>query len=197
MLVPHIFFTVVNLQIDFQTISNDAQFLSAIAIILGAIFVVFEMRNDERLLEATKIQASAAADQARLSTEQLKQNNLLATMNLVLAVYDMANSLEVQRSWTIVLKTKIGSLQEFEGLSEEKQLAFYQMASLFESIGLMVEKGYAAPDLVDDMFATDMAWNALEPFVKGMREKYPGEEFYFWFERLHERLQNLHSKDAK
>ena len=109
-------------------------------------------------------------------------------MNLVLSVYDMANSLEVQRSWTTVLKTKITSYEEFQRLPEETQLAFHQMASLFESIGLMVEKGYAEEELVNDMFATNMAWEALKPFVMGMREHYSAEDYFVWFEKLHERL---------
>ena len=183
-----------NLQINFDTLSTDAAFLSSIAIILGAIFVVLQMRDDKKLIEATKDQAVAASNQAKLSTEQLKQNNHLAEMNLVLAVYDMANSLEVQRSWATVLKTNLRSFEEFEKLNEEKQIAFHQMASLFESVGLMVQKGYATPDLVDDMFATNMAWTALKPFVMGMRERYPGEDYYYWFEKLQERLAALHEK---
>lgn len=146
------------------------------------------MRDDKKLIEATKEQAVAASNQAKLSTEQLKQNNTLATMNLVLSVYDMANSLEVQRSWTTVIKTKVGSYEELLKLPEETQLAFHQMASLFESIGLMVEKGYAEENLIDDMFATNMAWEALKPFILGMRKQFASEDYFVWFEKLHERL---------
>lgn len=109
-------------------------------------------------------------------------------MNLVISVYDMANSLEVQRSWTTVLKTKIASFEEFLKLPEDTQLAFHQMASLFESIGFMVERGYAEEDLVNDMFATNMAWKALKPFVMGMRGQYSEEDYFIWFEKLYERL---------
>lgn len=186
-----------NLQINFNSVSSDATFLSSIAIILGAIFVIFQMNDDKKIIEATKDQAIAASDQARLSTEQLKQNNKLATMNLVLSVYDTANSLEVQRSWTTVLKTKVGSLAEYDNLPEETQIAFHQIASLFESVGLLVEKGYAEPALVNDMFATNMAWNSLKPFVIGMRDRYPGEDYFIWFEKLYERLNTIGSDEQK
>ncbi|MDG7001342.1 MAG: hypothetical protein JRN15_19775 [Nitrososphaerota archaeon] len=178
------------LQIGFGTVSTDVAFLSSIAIIAGAIFVIFQLRDDKELIKATMQQASAAADQAKLSTEQLKQNNRLATMDLVVRIYDMANSLEVQRSWTTVLKTKMESFKDFEKLPEDTQLAFYQTASLFESIGLLVEKGYAELDLVDDMFAIRTAWNSLQPFVIGMREKHPDEEYFLWFEKLSNQLDN-------
>jgi hypothetical protein len=183
--------TVSSLQINFGSISNDAAFLSSVAIILGAIFVVFQMRDDKKLLEATKVQASAAADQAKLSTEQLKQNNRLQEMTLVTTIYDQANTLEFQRSWFTILDTNLNSTEEYESLPEEKQLAFLQTASLFESVGLLVERGFAAPELVNEMFATNLAWDRLQFFIKAMRKTHPGEDFYYWFERLHERINRL------
>jgi hypothetical protein len=139
------------------------------------------MRDNKKLVEASFRQANTAA-------LQLKQNYELSTVDLITKIYDFANSLEVQRSWLTVLSTGISSYEEFEELPEEKQLAFHQIASLFESVGLLVEKGFVKPELVDDMFATGLAWEKLEPFVKGMREKYRSEDYYVWTEKLNERL---------
>ena len=169
------------LQINFESVSADATLLASVAIILGTVFVIIEMRDNRKLVEASFRQANTAA-------LQLKQNYELSTVDLVTKIYDLANSLEVQRSWITVLSAGIRSYEEFERLPEEKQLAFHQIASLFESIGLLVEKGFVKPDLVDDMFATGLAWERLEPFVKGMREEYRTEDYYAWFEKLHERL---------
>ena len=169
------------LGIDLSTVSADATLLASIAIILGTVFVVIEMRDNKRLVEASFKQANTAA-------LQLKQNHELATVDLITKIYDFANSLEVQRSWLTVVNTKISSYDEFEKLSREDQLAFYQIASLFESIGLLVEKGFVRVGLADDMFAVRLAWQRLEPFVKGMREKYKAEDYYVWMEKLHNRL---------
>ena len=57
------------------------------------------------------------------------------------------------------------------------------MASLFESIGLLVEKNYVDSNLIDDMFATQQAWESLKPFVMWMRKKYATEEYYYFFEK--------------
>lgn len=114
---------------------------------------------------------------------QLKQNSELATVDLITKIYDFANSLGVQRSWLTVINTKISSYEDFEGLPEEKQIA-----SLFESVGLLVEKGYVKEELVDDMFATQLAWRSLEPFVMGMRKRFVSEDYYVWMEKLHLRL---------
>jgi hypothetical protein len=121
-------------------------------------------------------------------------------VDLITKIYDFANSMEVQRSWNTVLNEGITSYEDFEKLPEEKQLAFHQIASLFESVGLLVEKGFVKPELVDDMFATALAWQRLEPFVKGMREKHAAEDYYVWTEKLYERIskhqQNLGKSEA-
>jgi hypothetical protein len=147
------------------------------------VFVVLEMKDNRRLVEASYKQANTAS-------LQLTQNHELATVDLITKIYDFANSLEVQRSWLTVLNTKIGSYEEFERLPDDKQLAYHQIASLFESVGLLVEKGYVKEELVDDMFATQLAWRALEPFVMGMRERFKAEDYYFWMEKLHNRLSS-------
>ena len=170
-----------SLQLSFDSVSADATLLASIAIILGTIFVVLEMRDNKRLVEASLRQANTAA-------MQLTQNHELATVDLITKIYDFANSLEVQRSWLTVISVKLASYEDFEKLPEDRQLAFHQIASLFESIGLLVEKGYVKEDLVDDMFATQLAWKSLEPFVLGMRKKFASEEYYPWMEKLYKRL---------
>jgi len=176
------------LQFDFSAVATDTSILSSIAIILGAVFVVYQIRQDEKLLQASVRQADANAEQAKLTMKQFVQNNELATVDLVLRMYEFADSMEVQRSFVSVIGSKIGSFEEFEALPEEKQLAFFQVVSLFESLGFLVEKGYVKAEIVDDMFATRLAWDMTKPFVMGMRKKFAAEDFYFFFERLYNRL---------
>jgi hypothetical protein len=182
------------LEITFSGIQADASLLSSIAIILGAIFVVYQIRDDKKLIEASVRQANSSAEQAKLTTNQLKQNHELATVDLVTKIYDFANSLEVQQSWLTVLNNRISSYEDFEKLPESKQLAFHQMASLFESVGLLVEKNYVEQELVDDMFATQLAWQHLEPFVMGMRKQHSSEDYYVFFERLTTRLATAETR---
>jgi hypothetical protein len=123
----------------FDDIVSDTSLLSSVAIILGAVFVVFQLRDDKRLIQASFVQADSSREQARLTTEQLKQNYELATVDLITGIYDFANSLQVQGSWLTVLKTRLSSPDDFDKQPESVQLAYLQMASLFESIGLLVE----------------------------------------------------------
>jgi hypothetical protein len=184
-------FSLPALQINLGTIATDTSILSSIAIILGAIFVVYQIRQDDKMLQASNRQAAAAADQAKLTFQQISQNSDLATMDLVMRIYEFANSIEVQGSYISVLRTDLKSFEDFEKLPEQRQLAFFQIASLFESLGFLVEKGFVKPEIIDDMFATRVAWEATKPFILGMRRKYSAEDYYFFFERLHNRLAKM------
>ena len=72
------------LQVDLGTIATDTSVLSSIAIILGAVFVVYQIRQDKDMLQAQVRAADANAEQARLTMKQFVQNNELATMDLVM-----------------------------------------------------------------------------------------------------------------
>jgi hypothetical protein len=178
-------------QLGFETIFADASLFSSIVIILGTVFVVVEMRDNKKLVEAACLQTNSAADQARLTNYQLQQNYELATVDLVTRIYQSANSNEIQKSWKVVRDSNLANFEEYERLSEEKQLAYQQMASLFESIGLLVEKNFVKAELVDDMFSVSLASEMLKPFTVGMRQKFPNEEYFTWFERLYNRLSRL------
>ena len=74
------------LQVSFESVSADATLLASVAIILGTVFVIIEMRDNRKLVEASFRQANTAA-------LQLKQNYELSTVDLVTKIYDLANSL--------------------------------------------------------------------------------------------------------
>jgi hypothetical protein len=173
---------------DLGDISSDVSLLSSIAIILGAIFVVVQIRQNNKLISAASEQARASAIQAKLTTEQLKQNNEIANMDLIMRLYEFANSAEVQAAWLTVLNSTINSFEEFEELTKPEQVAFFQIAALFESLGVLVQRGIIKPDLIDDMFEVPLAWKSLIHFVSGIRQKYGDSAGYSAFEGLHDSI---------
>ena len=176
------------LQVDIGAIATDTSILSSVAIILGSVFVVYQLGEDKKMLAAQVRAADANAEQARLTMKQFLQNNDLATMDLVMRIYEFADSMEVQRSYFTVISSKIATLEDYDRLPEEKKLAFLQVASLFESLGFLVEKGFVKAEIVDDMFATKTAWEMTKPFILGMRQRFAAEDYYFFFENLFNRL---------
>jgi len=181
------------LQISTNSLTADVSLLSSIAVIIGAIFIVFQIRQNNKLVKAANEQARAASAQARLTTEQMKQNNELANMDLIMRLYEFANTAEFQSAWMTVQTTKISSMQEFEKLSKSDQISFYQVAALFESLGVLVERDLVKAEIIDDTFLTEIAWKIMTPFIEGMRKKFGGDESYVFFEKLNNRLKEMHS----
>lgn len=181
---------------DPGSLNSDVSIVSSIAIILGTIFVVVQIRQNTRLVRAAAEQAKAAATQAKLTTEQMKQNNELANIDMIMRLYEFANTAEVQAAWLTVVNSNIASFEDFLKLSKSEQVAFYQIGALFESVGVLVERGIVKDDIIQDMFATQLAWQTMKPFVSGIRKKYGDEESYPAFEKLHDRLSYGQAKST-
>ena len=177
-----------SLAIDFSQLNSDAAFASSVAIALGAVFVVLQIRDNRKLIMASTEQAKAAVIQAKLSTDQLKQNNDLADMEMIMRIYEFANTVEVQTSWLKVSDSGLKSFEEFQRLPEKDKVAFYQMAALFESIGVLVDRGFVSLATIDDMFVPERAWQKLLPFIEGIN-KQAGEEVYVFFHKLNEKMK--------
>lgn len=173
---------------ELGSLTSDVSLLSSLAIILGAVFVVVQIRQNNRLIRAAVEQAQASAVQAKLTTEQLKQSYELANIDMIMRLYEFANSAEVQSAWLTVLDSKISSYKDFMTLPKSEQVAFFQIGALFESLGVLVERGIVKLDIIEDMFLTQLAWKSMEPFVSGVRQRYGVEAAYTSFENLFSRV---------
>jgi len=176
------------LNVDLGGISYDVSLISSVAIIIGTVFVVVQIRQTNRMIGVAGQQAEAAAVQAKLTTEQLKQDHALANMDLIMRLYEFANTAEVQASWLAVINAHLSTYDDFLELSKPEQVAFYQIGALFESLGVLVERGIVKADIIEDMFLTQLAWKSMKPFVEGVRARFGDEENYVAFQRLYERL---------
>ena len=174
------------MNVDLSGISYDVSLISSIAIILGSIFVVIQIRQTNRMIKVSGQQAEAAVVQAKLTTEQLKQDHELANYDLIMRLYEFANTAEVQASWLTVVNARLSTYDDFLELSKNEQVAFYQIGALFESLGVLVERGIVKADIIGDMFLTELAWNSMKPFVEGVRRRFGEEENFVAFEKLYE-----------
>ena len=184
------------LAINFGEIDAGISFFSSIAIILGAIFVVLEIRDNRKMIEAATLQAKAAAVQADSSAQQTRQNIDIANMEIIMRLYEFANTKEVQTSWLTVLNSKITSFEDFGKLSRDEQVSFYQIASLFESIGVLLDRKLITLQTVDDMFLPQTAWRKMKPFLDGLEQTSGGQVFPF-FQMLSSELDKTNAEALK
>ena len=173
---------------NFGDITSDLSILSSLAIIFGALFVIVQLRQNNKLIEAANEQAKAAAVQARSTTEQLTQSNAHATMDMIMRLYEFANTAEVQAAWLTVMNSNLETFEDILKLPKTDQVSFFQIASLFESLGVLVERDIVNLDIVEDMFLTELAWQRMQKFVMGMRNQHGEEENFIAFERLYNKL---------
>ena len=173
---------------DLSGLTYDVSLVSSLAIILGTIFVVVQIRQTNRMIRVAGQQAEAAAVQAKLTTDQLRQDHELANMDLIMRLYEFANTAEVQAAWLTVLNAHISTYEDFQELPKSEQVAFYQIGAVFESLGVLVERGIVKADVNEDMFLTQLAWDSMKPFIAGVRERFGEEENYVAFQKLHEQL---------
>ncbi len=157
------------LGLDSNLVIAIAQLFGTIGVLIGAVFVAV----------------------------QLKQNNKQANMDMIMRLYEFANSAEVQAAWLTVLNSKIATYEDFQSLSPKDKVSFYQIAALFESLGVLMSRGVVTADVIDDMFLTELAWRAMKPFIMGMRSQFGADDNYFFFEKLYLQLQELHARPAK
>ena len=183
--------------LDLAGLSYDVSLVSSMAIILGSLFVVVQIRQTNRMIRVAGQQAEAAAVQAKLTTEQLKQDHELANMDLIMRLYEFANTAEVQAAWLTVLNSNISTYEDFESLSKSDQVAFFQIGALFESLGVLVERGIVKVNVIEDMFLTRLAWASMKPFVSGARERYGEEDNYTGFQRLYERIVQFEKEGSR
>src|SRR5580658_8471305 len=127
--------------INYNEVSSVLALSSSVAIVLGAIFVVLQIKDNKKLIMASTEQAKAAVIQAKLSTDQLRQNNEIADMDIILRLYEFANTAEFQGSWLTVITTHPATFEEFKQMQRSDKIAYLQVSALFESIGVLWDRG--------------------------------------------------------
>ena len=166
------------------------------AIILGAIFVVLEIRDNKKMIEAATDQAKAAAIQADASAKQIQQNIEIADMDIIMRLYEFANSREAQTSYLTVVNSNLKSYDDFLKLSKEDQVSFLQVSSLFESIGVLLDRRIITLQTVDDMFVPELAWQRLKPFMDGVSENVIGDDNFPYFAKLVKAMEEKKAQAA-
>ncbi len=84
--------------------------------------------------------------------------------------------------------------------SEEDWQAFESVGTLYEGLGLLLKRGIAKIDLLDDMMSGQiiLTWEKMRPIVEGYRQDKGSPQTLEWFEllyrRMDERLKKLASE---
>lgn len=128
---------------------------SSIAVILGAIFIMFQMRQNARLIEAT-----------------LRENRANVAVSMLERITDESFPRRRKRMFDIVERFKsTGWKDAFES---EEDLEVRNFAYLYELMGLLVENGLVDLELVLDtlQYLVVRDWDVFAPHASWVRSKY-------------------------
>ncbi len=166
------------------TLSDVITILSAsssIAVILGAIFIVFQMRQNARLIEAT-----------------LRQERSNVALSLLERITDESFPRRRKRMFEILERFRATNWAD--AFETEEDLEVRNFAYLYELIGLMVEKGLVDLELVLDtlQYLVVRDWQVFAPHAAYIKGKYD-VAFDAWgrFEWLAEQAQEHLEKEHR
>jgi len=128
---------------------------SSIAVILGAIFIVLQMRQNARLIEAT-----------------LREEQSNVALSLLERITDESFPRRRKRMYDILQRFKATNWAD--AFETEEDFEIRNFAYLYELIGLMVENGLVDLELVLDtlQYLVVRDWQVFEPHAKYVTSQY-------------------------
>lgn len=144
---------------DFITVLSAS---SSIAVILGAVFIVLQMRQNKRLIEAT-----------------LREERSNVALSLLERITDESFPRRRKRMFDILARFKATNWAD--AFESEDDLEVRNFAYLYELMGLMVENGLVDLELVLDtlQYLVVRDWQVFEPHAAYIKKQY-GVQFDAW-----------------
>ncbi len=142
------------------TITDFAALISAIAVLLGVIVALFQLRNILKIRQT----------------------------DLVFRFYSAFGEFSFQKEYQRVLNWKFVTFEEFEkNATPDDVAAFNAVVIFFETMGLFLKRRLARIELLDDLLSSQIiiVWERLEALIRGTRQKFGAPQIAEWFEYLH------------
>jgi len=147
-----------------QTLANLGEFLGGMAVIVGVVFAVIQMRQYKE------------AKQREIALELLRSFQTPDFAKALRAVYAMPENLDKEG---------------IEAHAGDDMHLVYALTTTWESLGVLVFRGELSLSLVDDFFSgpITISWRKLKPYMLGEREEQRRDTIGEWFEWLADQLK--------
>jgi len=125
---------------------------------------------------------------------QIRHQTRLREMELILRL-DTKWTDSIEKCWQVIKKIEFKNFDDYE---EKCPLEIAQIASFFETLGLLLRRGLVDIDIVFGLFNMEVYWQKSKLWVEGKRKRSSiPEESYVHFEHLYnewmKRKQKLQS----
>ncbi len=142
---------------------------------------------------------------AILAVLQLKHQNETRQAQLFMDIYDQFYNPEWHRRWMeVVYVYQNEDLMDSDGVPRflkgdiDNFVDASSLASFFEGIGLLVNKGLIDINLVAELMSSPLiwVWEKVEELVRKTREVTGRPQIYEWFEYLYNEIQRIPSRQS-
>jgi hypothetical protein len=150
---------------NISTLKDILAVLAPIAVIVGVIIALIQLRNQSRLRQ----------------------------FDTVMHVYSTFGDEAFQRHFQRVLSWQYTTSQQFEKEAKPEDLvSMWVVAVLFENIGLLYKRKLVPLNLLDDLLSGPLirAWERSEPIAIGMRVDLNLPQMWEWFELLYKEMRD-------
>lgn len=169
------------MSLDYTSIIQFLNVISACAIIAGVFFVVFQLRQNARLIKAANRQIETANRQVETSIQQNKQQAILSTIE---RFTDESFNMRRRKVREIIRKHQENAWKDFP--ESEEDYVIRGFLSLYETTAYLVKTGIADVRTVAEgmgpLIRAD--WLALQPAVEYYRRTWKKDNAYGNFEEL-------------
>jgi len=120
--------------------------------------------------------------------------------DVIMRIYDRFSSKDmvdaISSIGPLMASQKEGKPQE--PLPYEKMTGLIQVSTLFEGLGVLLQKGLIDIELVDSLFgpSLDTIWDPIRPVIYRTRESLKQPFMFSHFEYLHDRLSDYEKRHA-
>jgi hypothetical protein len=157
---------------DVEYISNMAEIVSGLAVIIGIGFGILEYRR----LKANERREALASLARSFQTPELAA--------AIRVVHELPGPIDSEQYKTLT--------------THEKDLVWLLFGSM-ESIGILVHRGDLPLSLVDEFFSIPAVegWRRLYPYVQELRQELNSPQTWEWYQWLAEQIAESHRKSPR
>ena len=142
-------------------ITEISALVAAAGVLVGVAYYILDMRNQGRIRQT----------------------------EIVTRLYSEFRSMEFQKAWNDVLTREAKDADDY--VKKYGWEEFTSVGMFFEGIGILLARGLASIELVDDMFTSPIkwSWEKMKDYTMEVRKSRNAPEIFEWFEYLYNEMK--------
>ena len=147
------------------------------------------------MVDITEISAMVAAAGVLVGVVyyvlEIRYQTRTKQMDLIMRIRSMWMDKEMLQSWDTIKKTEFKNYDDYK---EKCPVQAEQVATFFDSLGLLLHRGLVDIDLISQLFFLETPWKKMKLYVEGIRERAKEPRVYRNFEYLYNEWKKREQK---